>query len=213
MSAVDHFVLYDNIQYTKKGWINRNRFLRNGSDVTFSLPLASAPEGLEIRERSIAEAFKRDKFLNTLRGAYHKAPFFDDVIALIERVIYQDERNLFKFLQGSLMETCRYIGLNREIIISSTIDIDHSLRSEERVIAICRQLKASTFINSIGGTGLYSHEAFRRSSLRLRFLKPDMFEYKQGSNSFVPWLSIIDVMMFTPPIQILRQLETGYQLQ
>ena len=42
LSAVDQFVVYDNIKYTKKGWINRNRFLRDGTDAVFTIPLKGA---------------------------------------------------------------------------------------------------------------------------------------------------------------------------
>ena len=70
IAAVDQFIVYDNIKYTKKGWINRNRMLQNGKDVMFSLPLKSDSDFLDVCERELAADFNRDKLLNQLKGAY-----------------------------------------------------------------------------------------------------------------------------------------------
>lgn len=74
IAASDLFVVYDNIKYTKKGWINRNRFLRDGKAVPFSLPLKHAPDSLEIRERELTANFNPGKLLNQFRAAYRQAP-------------------------------------------------------------------------------------------------------------------------------------------
>ena len=212
LNAVERFVLYDNIQYTKRGWINRNKFLRNGEAIIFSLPLAGAAEGLDIRDRFVSANFNKDKFLNPLRESYRKAPYYEGVMALVERVARQPESNLFKFLYFSILETCRYIELDREIIISSTLDLDHTLHGQDKVMAICQHLGASTYVNPIGGLNLYSKEYFAINSIDLRFLKASEFEYEQAGSTFVPWLSIIDVLMFNSPAQIKQQIESGFQL-
>ncbi|AVC45854.1 wbqC-like family protein (plasmid) [Rhizobium leguminosarum bv. viciae] len=68
--AVDKFVVYDNIKYTKKGWINRNRILRNGEDYTFSLPIKAASDSLDICDRTLSTEFDRNKLVNQIQGAY-----------------------------------------------------------------------------------------------------------------------------------------------
>src|SRR5882762_1494729 len=85
IAAVDLFIVYDNIKYTKKGWINRNRMLQNGKDAMFSLPLKSDSDYRHVRERQVAADFNRDKFLNRIRGAYRRAPHFSETVALVER--------------------------------------------------------------------------------------------------------------------------------
>ena len=212
ISTADHFVVYDNIQHTKKGWINRNRFLRNGEDIVFSLPLANAAEGLDVRDREISPEFRSDKLLNALRESYRKAPHYREVMELVARVVQQEERNLFHFLHFSILATCAYLGLKREIIISSEIDVDHTLRADDRIKAICHKLGAKTYINPIGGKELYSKEDFACHSIDLRFLKALDFQYPQFGLPFIPWLSIIDVMMFNSPADIRKQLDSGYQL-
>ena len=76
IAAVDMFIVYDNIKYTKKGWINRNRMLQNGKDVMFSLPLKSDSDYLDVCERELAADFNRDKLLNQFKGAYRRRPVF-----------------------------------------------------------------------------------------------------------------------------------------
>src|SRR5690554_5299659 len=85
IAAVDVFVVYDNIKYTKKGWINRNRFLLNGQDAVFSLSLRKDSDSLDVRQRQLSPAFERAKLLNQFRGAYGSAPYFEETYALLER--------------------------------------------------------------------------------------------------------------------------------
>jgi hypothetical protein len=210
--AVNTFIVYDNIQYTKKGWINRNRFLRNGTDETFSIPLRKAPDGLHVVDRVIASDFKKDKLLNQLREAYRRAPYFESTFPIIEESVMQSETNLFHFIRNSIGCTCKYLGIETEIIASSAIPIDHSLRAEEKVIAICKAVNASKYINAIGGTALYAKENFRAAGLDIEFLKSRPFEYKQFEDDFVPWLSIVDVMMFNSAKDIRSYLVAGYEL-
>lgn len=196
ISAVDRFIVYDNIKYTKKGWINRNRMLQNGKDVMFSLPLKSGSDFLDVRERELAADFNRDKLLNQIKGAYRRAPHFENIFPLAEQIVRYEDTNLFRFLHHSIVETCKFLGITTEISISSEIAIDHDLTGQEKVLALCAATGASTYVNAIGGMELYSKEAFREKGIELKFIKSAPFEYTQFGDEFVPWLSIIDVMMF-----------------
>lgn len=196
IAAADCFVVYDNIKYTKKGWINRNRMLLNGADVMFSLPLKKASDSLDVVERELAEGFDPRDLLAQWRGAYAKAPYFAETLPLLEKIISNPERNLFRFILASLIETCRHLGITTEIKISSTIPIDHTLRAEEKVLALCEALGADTYINPMGGVELYSKETFAAHGINLKFLKPQPLDYPQFGAPFVPWLSILDVLMF-----------------
>lgn len=196
INAVDTFVVYDNIQYTKKGWINRNRFLRNHADAVFSVPLKKDSDFLNVDQRSVAESFDATKLLNQLRAAYQKAPHFAQTMPVIETIIRHTETNLFRYVRQSILAVCEHLNINNRIVNSSTINIDHSLQGQDKVIAICKALGASVYVNPIGGTSLYSTAAFAERGMELRFLKSLPFEYPQFGKPFVPWLSIVDVMMF-----------------
>jgi hypothetical protein len=212
IASVDQFIVYDNIKYTKKGWINRNRMLRNGKDVIFSLPLKSDSDYLDICQRELSSEFSRDKLLNQFRGAYRRAPYFDQTIPLIEEIVRFNDANLFKFLHHSIVKTCEHLGIATEIRISSGIAIDHNLKNQDKVIALCEAVGASTYVNAIGGMELYSKETFREKGIELKFIKSKPFEYAQFSDAFVPWLSIIDVMMFNPLDTIWTCITTNYEL-
>lgn len=207
IKSVDLFVVYDNIKYTKKGWINRNRFLQNGKDADFAIPLKKNSDFLDVRDRAISPVFDKKKLLNKIREAYRKAPYFSKTLQLFERVLNNNEVNLFNYINFSIREVCKELGIKTEIIVSSTVGIDHSLKSQEKVIAICKNLCTDVYVNAIGGRELYSVDTFKKQGVDLKFIKTKPIEYKQFGNEFVPWLSIIDVMMFNNPTEISRLLD------
>lgn len=212
IAAADIFIVYDNIKYTKKGWINRNRMLQNGQDVMFSLPLKKDSDTLDVLQRELATDFDRDKLLNQFKGAYRKAPYFNQTFPLLEQIVRHEEQNLFRYLHHSIVKTCEHLGITTEIRISSDIDIDHSLTSQDKVLALCVATGASIYVNAIGGMDLYSKRAFREKGIELKFIKSKPFEYAQFGAEFVPWLSIVDVMMFNPLDTIQKCITTNYEL-
>lgn len=211
LNAVDKYVIYDNIQYTKKGWFNRNRILQNGKDLLFSIPLEKGSDYLDVRERYMSAGFDRKKLLNQIREAYRKAPYFDQVMPIMERIINFEDTNLFNYIYNSIKEACAYLGIDTEIIVSSTLDIDHSLKGQDKVIATCKSLGATDYYNAIGGQELYNIEDFKKENINLHFVSTNPIEYKQFKNEFVPWLSILDVMMFNPVEEIKVMLD-NYKL-
>ncbi len=212
IAAVDLFIVYDNIEYTKKGWINRNRIGRNGEPVTFSLPLKHAPDHLNVCERELAADFKPLKLLNQIKGAYQRAPRFAQVFPLLERIIGFGETNLFRFLHHSIRATCEFLCIGTEIRISSGIAIDHALKKQSKVLALCRAVGASTYVNASGGMALYRAEDFKDSGVDLRFLRSKPVEYAQLNAPFVPLLSIIDVLMFNSTDEVRRWISLEYEL-
>jgi hypothetical protein len=208
IAAVDVFIVYDNIKYVKSGWINRNRLCRNGEPATFSLPLKKASDSLEVRERELAAAFEPDKLLSQFRGAYQKAPQYPHVFPWLEDIVRQAERNLFLFLHHSILAVCALLSIGTRMRISSDITIDHTLKKQDKVIALCRAAGARTYVNAIGGTELYEPEDFRRQGMELKFLRSRPFEYPQLAAGFVPSLSIVDVLMFNP-LDVVRERVAG----
>jgi hypothetical protein len=196
LSAVDQFVVYDNIKYTKKGWINRNRFLRDGTDAVFTVPLMRASDSLNIADRVLADDFDPAAILNPLREAYRKAPYFGEAFPVIETIVAAPLRNLFDYLYNSIQVVASYLHIQASLVVSSSIDIDHRLRAEQKVVAICDALSAGTYINSIGGRHLYARQAFAERGIELKFLQPRSVTYPQFQEQCVPSLSIVDVMMF-----------------
>ena len=200
MDAADEFVVYDNIEFSKGGWINRNRILTNGKDSFITLPLKKDSDFLDIRERCLADVWSRErkKILNRIAESYRKSPQFDPVYSLIEECILFNETNLFNFLLNSLIQTKKYLDIKTPLIPASKILVDHGLKSEEKVIAICKARKADVYFNSIGGARLYQNDHFESAGISLRFLRALDIRYQQFEGGFVPSLSIVDMMMFNP---------------
>jgi len=212
MNAADLFVVYDNVKYTKKGWINRNRILQNGKNVVFSIPLRKGSDFWEIKDREISADFKKAKLLNQIRETYRRAPYFERTLSLVERIVLKEETNLFTFILNSIREICECLAIRTEIVVSSSLDIDHSLPGKTKVVALCKHVGADVYLNAIGGQELYSKDDFSTHGITLKFLKSKPFEYKQLDNEFVPWLSIIDVMMFNSPDAIKECLDSKCEL-
>jgi len=209
MNAADEFVLYDNIEFTKKGWINRNRILVNGGPEYFTLPLKKGSDYLNIDQRKLADTFSAEKIklLRRISEAYRKAPYFETVFPEIQNIINCGEENLFLFIKQSIEIVCKYLDITTKIIVSSTLPIDHALKAQDKVLAICRSLNANQYINPIGGVELYSKEIFAQNDIELNFIEAKPVEYRQYDNEFVPWLSIIDVLMFNPANEVKEMLK------
>ena len=204
INSVDEFVIYDNIQYTKKGWINRNRILMNGKDTLITVPLKKDSDFLNIVNREISQDWvkERVKRLNQIKSSYKKSPYFDESFSLIEKCLMNPNSNLFDFIYDSICNLNEYFGIKTKVIKSSELQINHDLKSKDKVIEICKCLNSDIYINAIGGVDLYDKEDFKNNGIQLNFIKSNPIKYKQFENEFVPWLSIIDVMMFNSKEEI-----------
>jgi hypothetical protein len=131
---------------------------------------------------------------------------------LIQKSFDFNSLNLFEFILNALELALDYLDVKTETVISSSINIDHNLKSEEKVIAICKYFDAKTYINPIGGTELYNKETFLKNGFNLQFLKANNCIYTQLKNEFVPFLSIIDVLMFNSKEETKRIIEKEFVL-
>ena len=209
INAVDEFVIYDDIEFTKKGWINRNRILVNATDTIITLPLKKDSDFLHVNERFLSETWDvdRKKMLNRITESYRKATYFKEVYPIVEECIMYDDRNLFNFILHSLQSLVQYLDIHTRFIVSSSIPINNQLKSSEKVKEICKQRKAKSYINPIGGIELYNKEDFKKNNLELKFHKMKNIEYNQFGNEFIPSLSIIDVMMFNNKVEVQSKLD------
>ena len=194
IKCVDKYVIYDDVNYINRGWINRNNILVNGKKQLFSISLNGASQNKLINAISISDDFV--KFRKTIAMAYSKAPYYYDISSLINKIIGFPKDNLANFIGNSIELVCDYLDIKTRLIMSSSIEKNNSLKAQDKILDICSILKADTYINAIGGQELYKKEDFAKEGIRLDFIKSKYIEYPQFKNEFVPWLSIIDVMMF-----------------
>lgn len=200
LAAVDKFVIYDDVNFIKGGWINRNNVLINKKSNLFTVPLTKVSSYTLINETKINLKFYniwKVKFLRSLEQSYKKAPHFTEVYNLIENVLEIKENDLISELAvNSIKEVSKYLQLGTEICETSEIYNNKTKSGQERVLDICGIEKASQYINPIGGIELYSKNTFKEKGIVLNFIKSKPIIYSQFDNDFSPWLSIIDVLMF-----------------
>lgn len=208
MQSVDEFIVYDDAQFSKGGWINRNRLLLNGAAHTFTLPLRKGNLGDRINERQLGEAFPeaRKSLAATITQAYSKAPYFAVAMPVIEEILAAEQPNLGDFLYASLERVKTYLGIDTPLLRSSAFAAGQGLRASDRVLAICAARGADIYINAPGGRELYDRSEFSARGIALKFIQTGDIAYPQLGDRFVPSLSILDVMMFNDPEEIRRLL-------
>ena len=205
INAVDKYVIYDDVNYIKGGWINRNRILINDKPSFINLKMNGSSPNKLIKEIHVSNDNRwKNKLLKSIELSYRKAPFFEMSFPIIEEIINHDEVNLSLYLENLIKRIAEYLEMNTEFVLSSNIEKDNSLKGQDKVIEICKSLGAKEYYNAIGGVELYSAENFNSYGIELRFLRTEYIEYKQFKNDFSPYLSIIDVMMFNSKEEIMN---------
>lgn len=211
IEAVDTFVFYDDVNFIKGGWVNRNTILVNNKKYLFTIPLSNISSfnlisETEIHQKSVNIFYK--KFLKTIEQSYKKAPFFDEIFKLISELLIQDKYlNISQLAIDSVMLISNYLNIKTNFKISS-VDFKefNQLERIERLIEICMKEKANHYINSIGGVELYDASFFKKQNIELNFIKAKPIAYKQFDNEFIPRLSILDVLMFNSKSDIKNML-------
>jgi len=216
--ASTNFVFYDDITFMKGKWINRNRILANGRQLMFSLPLAHMSPNTLISETFINKnSFDswKDKFLKTLMHSYSKAPYRDEALNLVYKVLHCGSYSITDLCHESIALVFQYMNIDIDISRSSLLPADlPRLTRVGRLVHIVKWYNSSIYINSAGGRLLYNPTQFDEHQIELMFLESDLPEYSQSSRSdhkFVPSLSIIDILMHCSADQM-RQLMVCYRL-
>lgn len=213
MKYADVFVIYDDVQYINRGWVNRNRVLNNGQPFLFTMSLKKDSSLLAINERYFSSEFEKEKekFLKSLSYFYSKAPYYEETISLIQEIFSYNNPNIAQFLTNKLKKVCSYLEIDTSIILSSETNRDRTLRGEDAIIDIVKRLEGREYINPIGGIELYSKDKFCENNIELFFLESKEIQYQQFEReTFVPFLSIIDVLMFNSreeAVSLLKQYE------
>ncbi|MEI2418952.1 WbqC family protein [Arthrospira platensis SPKY2] len=149
--------------------------------------------------------------LKTIEISYKRAPYFKEVYPLINRVFKLAPQSISELAQFSIVEVLKYLNMKIVLFKSSERYDNSHLKKTERLIDICKHEKAQEYINPIGGIEIYTKEDFLMHGIKLHFIKSTAVEYKQFNNSFIPRLSIIDVLMFNS-IEKVQTMLNQYEL-
>ncbi|MDF1697424.1 MAG: WbqC family protein [Saprospiraceae bacterium] len=217
--SVDTFVLYDNLKYIHKGWVNRNRLLQvNGPPFYFNIPVPKRNlSKMKIKDIKLKDDSWKRKLLINIYQNYKRSEYFEEVFPVLERIILYKTDSLSRLNKTSIINISTFLKIETDIIadpafdmrledklnvdasnllnVFPEIELETPTRMVVRVIALCKELMAHTYINPIGGVELYPKEDFKRNKIDILFLKMKDIQYRQNSINFHPGLSIIDVLM------------------
>jgi hypothetical protein len=198
LAAVDHFILLDDVSFIKKGWIHRNRLLLQNQPHLFSIPVQHVSQNRKIIDtRIIDENTWKSKLEKTVALGYKRAPQFKVVFPLFQEIIHSPILDISEFVAHSIRQVAGFLGIATPISTASTCHPNMlDKKGEERILEICIRERADTYINPIGGIELYHEESFRGHGINLKFHRAIALEYPQFGGEFVPFLSILDHLMF-----------------
>ena len=218
MHIVDKWVVFDDIQYIRNGWINRNRILSPNLAKGWqyiSLPLKKHSRTDLINDIKLQTA---ENWQNSIVGklSYYKkigAPYFEEIMDILQRSFLYDANKLSEFNVQSLKVIANYLDITFDYVVSSEQNFDYSAVNDsgDWAFEISRQMSASLYINPIGGRELFNREKFHAKGIDLKFLQTAEFSYRQSRRDYISGLSIIDVLMFNS-IEEVKEMLNKYEL-
>ena len=200
LHACDKFILADDVQFIRHGWIERNRILNPAGGWLYTrVPLQRHPHKAAIRDVRAQPGFDWQRKLIAQLSHYKPvAPYFHEARDAIANLVTGiEEASISRINAAILRGLAPLLGIEREIVVSSEQGFDYSSVQEtaDWAIAMCRQSGADVYLNPVGGAHLYDARSFKESGIRLMLLEAFGGEYDR-KGPFEPALSIIDVMMF-----------------
>lgn len=206
--AVDKFVFLDDVNFIKKGWINRNRLRLQNKEWLFSIPCKNISQNNQICDTMVDwETNFTEKFLKTLQMNYSKAPFYQPVFDLVKKILSYKHKTISLLAISSILEFCDYFDLQKEFKIASNEgNYSRNLKSADRLIDIVQKENCSIYVNAIGGINLYDKTYFKQKSVDLYFLKTKLNE-NYDKNHYISFFSIIDLAMYNSIDKIKNYLE------
>ncbi|MPW28661.1 hypothetical protein F9L16_06545 [Agarivorans sp. B2Z047] len=190
IDKVDTFVLFDDVSFIKRGWINRNNLLVNNQAHRFSIPVKNASQNRKINEHAFTGEFA--SFQKLYEQNYRHSKNYPLIRNYLTECINFQSLNVAEFIHNSIELLKPILEIKTDIILSSTLDYSRQATASEKIISICNTLRANEYINPIGGINLYDKKQFNKQGIKLKFLAPELVKYKQQSEGFTPALSILD---------------------
>jgi hypothetical protein len=203
IQACDKLVIFDDVNYIKKGWINRNQLLFNGGVHYFTIPLSGASQNKKISEITVMEDESkwRNNMIKTFQQAYSKAPFLNNVLPMLQRILFNSGSSVSDIARASILETLNYLDIQKTIIHSSSVYNNHNLKGENRILDICKTEGANTYLNLTGGKDLYKNDQFTEKGIQLKFVSSN-FSFEENHLR----LSIVHFLMNQSKDDILRKI-------
>jgi hypothetical protein len=211
----DHFILFDTPQYIRHGWIERNRILKqNGEPLYIKVPLKKHARDTAINKIIVnnSENWKEKIFAQLV--PYKRAPYYRAAILLLKEIFDFNSESIVEINSRSLKMTCKYLGISTPVTTWSDMGlaINSANAADEWALNICKAMGANTYYNPIGGVSFFDKSKYEKNGIEIKFMEIQPTRYNQLSKEFIPFLSIIDVIMYNSPGDINEMLDS-YELK
>lgn len=197
----DIFVFYDDVQYDKQGWRNRNRIKTADGPVWLTIPVASKgniSEERQIKDIEIIDERRwRKKHLGTLKQSYARAPHFDRYEPLVEEMLAEPPELLADLTISTTIALAQELGLEREFIRSSELDASGSQTG--RLLSVLKQVGATHYISGPSARSYLEEDRLTDAGISIEYMEYDYPEYKQLHPPFDPNVSILDLLFMEGP--------------
>ncbi len=200
IAKADVFVFYDDVQYDRRGWRNRNRLKTPHGVRWLTIPVHS--KGCQIEHTPINQiriAWERpwnEEHWKTIKSSYSKAPYFEHYAPLLEQFYQRHDEYLADFCIDLTIALAKELGITKtRFIRSSALKVDGT--KTDRLLNILRLLKATHYITGPAAQNYLEEEKFRQASISLEYMHYDYPEYPQLYPPYDPQVSILDLLVMT----------------
>lgn len=193
IAAVDEFVLYDDMQFTKNDWRNRNKIKTPKGVEWLSIPVGQAIDR-RIRDVAIPNTAWQEKHWKTIEANYRRAPFFSEIATVIEP-LYRDRlhTNLSTVNREFIAVICKYLGIRTRI--SNNWDYDLTKGRTKRLVDLCRQAGAVEYVSGPAAKAYIDEQQFVEQNIKLTWFDYENYPtYPQLWGEFSHAVSVLDLM-------------------
>ena len=217
MDEADIFVFYDDVQFSVQSWQQRNKIKTAQGWTWLTVPVVRQFGSLINDTRINNNSNWNKKHWESIKQSYSKAPFFEEYGSIFKE-IYENEWEYLPDLNMTLIKTLKeMLGLKAKLIVSSDLSIEGV--KTERLLTTLKKLGASEYISGPGAKNYLEVNGFRENNIKLYWYEYQHPVYPQIRGEFIPYLSVIDLLLNTgdAAIKHLREgargalkLEEGY---
>jgi hypothetical protein len=202
IQKADVFVFYDDVQYDKRGWRNRNRIKSATGPIWLTIPVVAKgvqAQGTPIKDvHFVPKSNWKEKHERTLRLCYAKAPYFSSYAPMLASLYAQRTESLADFTIESTVALARELGIGHTRFLRSA-SLPATGRKTDRLISILQHLGATHYISGPSAQDYLEEEKFAANGITLEYIKYSYPEYPQLHGAFDPQVSILDLLLMAGP--------------
>ena len=196
MSSVDTFVFFDDVQYTRRDWRNRNKFEINGEVSWLTVPIKSHDRTSRINQIEMNNITDwQDLHLKTFSHSYAKAPFFDDAYDLFSEIRNCDQNSISEMTIQTCKSIAKYLDFETKFVTSSSLRIEADTPSK-RLALITSELGGQIYLTGPTASDYLEQFEFTNRHIEVIFKSHDYVSYPRANRQPLDGLSILDLIAF-----------------